>query len=236
MQAERRLAIMQPYFFPYLGYFQLMANVDVFVVYDDVNFINRGWINRNRIDVNGAAHMLTVPLQQASQNRLICDISVSDDTAWRNKIVKTIQQAYARSSQFHRVFPLIERIVRHSADNLADYLLHSLTSLRDHLGLRTEIVATSRHYRNANLKAETRIIDICQREKADLYINSIGGRELYDRAQFEQSGVKLMFLTPALQPHSHSAAPFIPGLSIIDVLMHNDESSIDEQLRGGALS
>jgi len=235
-QAERRLAVMQPYFFPYLGYFQLMSKVDAFVLYDDVNFINRGWINRNRIHINGAAHMLTVPLQQASQNRLICDIAVSDDTAWRNRIVKSIQQAYARSPQFERVFPLIERIVHHPAKNLADYLMHSLTCLCDHLGLKTEIIASSRRYRNANLKAQARIIDICLRERADLYVNSIGGLELYDRAHFEESGLKLMFLTPSLQPGGPVAASFMPGLSIIDVLMHSDAASLDAQLQGGILS
>ncbi|CAB3778808.1 hypothetical protein LMG28138_00607 [Pararobbsia alpina] len=227
---------MQPYFFPYLGYFQLMAKVNAFVLYDDVNFINRGWINRNRININGAAHMLTVPLQHASQNQLICDIAMSDDSAWRNRIVKSIQQAYARSSQFQRVFPLVERIVHHPANSLADYLLHGLTCLRDHLGLKTDIVATSRRYGNADLKAQARIVDICLRENANLYINSIGGLELYDRTHFEQQGLKLAFLTPALQPHSDAGAAFIPGLSIIDVLMHNDAASVGEHLQGGTLS
>lgn len=236
MQAERRLAVMQPYFFPYLGYFQLMAKVDAFVLYDDVNFINRGWINRNRILVNGAAHMLTVPLQQASQNRLICDIAISDDTAWRHKLLKSIQQAYARAPQFRRVFPLVEGIVHHPAKNLADYLAHSLRCLRDHLGLKTDIVATSRRYRNADLKAQARIIDICRREKAGLYLNSIGGLELYDRARFEENGLELMFLTPALESRAPAAAPTMPGLSIIDVLMHSDAASLDAQLHGGMLS
>jgi len=236
MQAERRLAIMQPYFLPYLGYFQLMSKVDSFVLYDDVNFINRGWINRNRIDIDGAAHMLTVPLRQASQNRRICDIAIGNDTAWRDGMVKSIRQAYARASQFERVFPLIERVVQHPAENLADYLLHSLNCLRDHLGLKTEIIATSRRYGNADLRAQARIIDICLHEKADLYVNSIGGIELYDRACFEEKGLKLAFLTPSLQPHAQGGAGFMPGLSMVDVLMHNDAASIDAQLHGGVLS
>lgn len=227
---------MQPYFLPYLGYFQLMAKVDAFVLYDDVNFINRGWINRNRININGTAHMLTVPLMHASQNRLICDIDLSDDTTWRNRILKSIQQAYARSSQFARVFPLVESIVRHPAQNLAGYLLSSLVALRDHLGLKTEIVATSRCYENANLKAQARIIDICLREQADIYINSIGGTDLYDRAEFKERGVKLSFLQPELRPHSDSNLPFLPGLSIIDVLMHNDPACVADQLHAGGLS
>jgi hypothetical protein len=236
MQAERKLAIMQPYFLPYLGYFQLMAKADVFVLYDDVHFINRGWINRNRININGAAHLLTVPLRQASQNRLICDIATSEDASWRSKILKSIQQAYARASQFSRVFPLVERIVQYPASNLADYLLHSLTALRDHLELKTDIVATSRRYGNANLKAQARIIDICLRERADRYINSIGGLDLYDRAQFEEHGLKLSFLVPELRPYAGAHTCFVPALSIVDVLMHNDPASVTEQLLAGNLS
>lgn len=235
MQAERSLAIMQPYFLPYLGYFQLMAKVDKFVLYDDVNFINRGWINRNRININGAAHMVTVPLIHASQNRLICEIDVSVDTVWRNRMLKSIQQAYARSSQFARVFPLVESIIQHPVQNLADYLRHSLVALRDHLGLKTEIVQTSRHYENAHLKAQARIIDICQQERVDLYINSIGGTELYDGNEFEARGLKLAFLQPALHSHADTRSGGLPGLSIVDVLMHNDLDCVAEHLQAGVL-
>ncbi|WP_259295009.1 WbqC family protein [Paraburkholderia sp. DHOC27] len=227
---------MQPYFLPYLGYFQLMAKVDAFVLYDDVAFINRGWINRNRINIQGSAHMLTVPLARASQNRLICDIDISDDTTWRNRTLKSIQQAYSRSSQFSRVFPLVESIIRYPADNLAVYLSHSLIALRDHLGLKTEIIPTSRRYGNATLKGQDRIIDICRIEGADDYINAIGGVELYDRAAFDAHGTKLSFLTPTLRPHSEESSAFLPGLSIIDVLMHNDPLAVTDQLQAGVLA
>ncbi|MEW9581164.1 WbqC family protein [Paraburkholderia sp. DGU8] len=233
MRAERRLAIMQPYFFPYLGYFQLMAEVDAFVVFDDVNFINRGWINRNRININGAPYLITVPLKQASQNKLICEISVDDHLSWRDKLLKTIGQAYSRAPQFARVFPLVESIVRHPAGNLADYLRHSLLNLRDFLGLGTEIISTSRRYENSNLTAQSRIIDICLRERADIYINAIGGKELYEHTAFESAGVKLRFLQPALPPYGQSGAEFMPGLSMIDVLMHNDGQAVTNMLKSG---
>jgi hypothetical protein len=236
MRPDRTLAIMQPYFLPYLGYFQLMAKADAFVIYDDVNFINRGWINRNRININGDAHMLTMPLLQASQNRLICEISISDDPAWRKKILKSVQQAYAKAPQFARTYALLEGIVNHPAQNLADYLRHSLHALRDHLGLKTELVDSSRRYENSGLKAQARIIDICLRENASLYVNAIGGMELYAGSDFKQAGLKLAFLHPVLNPYSTGAAPFIPGLSIIDVLMHNDPDAVTEHLHAGTLS
>lgn len=235
MQADRRLAIMQPYFFPYLGYFQLMAEVDTFVIYDDVHFINRGWINRNQISLNGAPHLFTVPLKQASQNRLICDIDLADGASWRDKIVKTIRQAYARAPEFDRVFPLVEQIVQHSASNLADYLRHSLTSLRDHLVLKTQLVNSSRQYGNGELKAQTRILDICRREQARTYINAIGGLELYRREDFEQHGIRLQFLKPGLPRYAQPGKEFVAGLSIIDVLMCNDAASVADMLKGGQL-
>jgi hypothetical protein len=236
MQAERRLAIMQPYFFPYIGYFQLMAKVDAFVVYDDVNYINKGWINRNRVNVAGAAHMITVPLQQASQNRLICDIELDAAPAWRDKMLRTIEQSYSRAPQFQQVFPLVERIVRHAAPNLADYLLHSLTALRDHLRLPTEIVATSRKYANAALKGQDRIIDICLQERTRVYVNAIGGMELYTRGDFADKGLELTFLQPALAPYSCGRVAYVPGLSIIDVLMWNDPAAVDQMLHSATFS
>lgn len=224
---------MQPYFFPYLGYFQLMTEVDAFVIFDDVNFINRGWINRNRINVNRAPHLITVPLKQASQNKLICEICMNDDLLWRDKLLKTIRQAYSRAPQFARVFPLVERIVRHPAGNLADYLRHSLINLRDFLGLGTEIISSSRRYENANLTGQSRIIDICLREHSGIYVNAIGGKELYEHTAFELAGVKLQFLQPALPPYDQSGAEFMPGLSIIDVLMNNDGLSVTNMLNSG---
>jgi len=227
---------MQPYFFPYLGYFQLMASVDTFVLYDDVNFINRGWINRNRINLSGTAHMLTIPLQHASQNKLICDINISDDRNWRSKTLKTIRQAYVKASQYDRVYPLVEAIINNPAGKLADYLLHSLIMLHAHLSLPTRLVGTSRVYDNQALKAQARIIDICQREHADRYINAIGGVELYDRADFEKHGLRLVFLRPVLPAYDTGVVPFVPGLSIVDVLMHNPPDAMQELLHAGTLA
>ncbi|CAN0617736.1 conserved protein of unknown function [Burkholderia multivorans] len=227
---------MQPYFFPYVGYFQLMASVDTFVVFDDVNFINRGWINRNRINVNGAPHMITVPLQQASQNRRICDIEVANDDAWRVRILRTIRQHYARAPQYARTLPVVEHILLHDAANLADFLLHGLVTLRDHLRLKTNIVATSRRYENADLKAQARIIDIGLKERADVYVNPIGGQELYNPDDFAAAGLQLRFLTPGLAPYPSIRDAFVPALSIIDVLMCNDEASVAQMLSSATLS
>ena len=156
-----RIAIMQPYFFPYIGYWQLIHAVDRFVIYDDVNYIIRGWINRNRILINGEPSYITVPLQQASQNRHICEIYLQAHPIWRDKLVKSVATAYRKAPCFAEVFSVIERIIRHDADNLSDYLVHQLQTLSAFMGINTKFVVTSRCYKNNDLSGQERILDIC---------------------------------------------------------------------------
>lgn len=189
------LAIMQPYFVPYPGYFQLMAAVDKFVVFDDVAFITRGWINRNQILLNGREHRFTLPLQRASQNRLLNEIEFLADKPWRESLLKTFRQAYRRAPFFDGVFPLLQQIVGCEEQNLAAYLLNSLRLIKEHLGLQAELVPSSTVYGNAELKGEARILDICRQEKARNYLNAPGGRELYDAGEFARRGIELSFLT-----------------------------------------
>jgi len=226
---------MQPYFFPYIGYFQLMAKVDKFVLYDDVNFIKRGWINRNRIKINGAAHFVTIPLQQSSQNKLICDIDLDPGMEWRKKMLKTIAQAYARSGNFNSAFELIEKVILYPQNNLADFLCHSLLSLRDYLGLEVEIVESSRKYGNAERSGSSRIVDICEQEGATTYINPIGGMALYESDDFSSRSMDLFFLDPVVLDYTKNKSGFLPGLSMIDVIMNNDRNSVMEMLASGIL-
>jgi len=225
--APRRVAVMQPYFLPYIGYFQLMAAVDVFVVYDDVAFINRGWINRNRILSGGQPQLFTVPLVGASQNRLICELTLAADPRWRDKLLRTVEQAYARAPQRDVVLPLLDKLLRVPTSKLDEFLLFSLRELAAFLGLAVEIRPSSRLYDNAHLKAQDRILDICRREQAGIYVNAMGGRELYASEAFERAGMKLNFLQP--RPTSYAqglGVAHVPWLSILDVLMHNERATV----------
>lgn len=121
-----KLAIMQPYFLPYIGYFQLINAVDTFVLLDDVNYINKGWINRNQLLLNGKAHLFTLPLQKASQNKLINQLELSNETKWKDKLLKTIETAYKKAPQFHLVFPLISQILQYPESNLSLFIHHSI--------------------------------------------------------------------------------------------------------------
>lgn len=225
-----KLAIMQPYFFPYIGYWQLLNAADKFVIYDDVNFIKQGWINRNRILINGAPRYITVPLDGASPNKRICDIAVQGAQRWRSKIIKSIECAYSKSAFYSAVFPEIERQIRHESVNLAEFLAAHLTSMAEFLGIETEIIPSSHVYSNSDLSSQERIIDICRREGASAYINLPGGRELYDAESFGAANVNLEFLSSRISPYRQRTANFVPNLSVIDALMETGTDGVAERL------
>ncbi|WP_461088108.1 WbqC family protein [Spirosoma gilvum] len=226
------LAIMQPYFLPYIGYMQLIKAVDKFVLYDDVAFINRGWINRNRLAINGQEHLFTVPLKDASQNKRINEVHIADDPKWRGKLLKTIEQGYRKAPYYQTVMPLVEKIINFTTDSIAELVYFSLIELTQYLELPTAIVQSSGIYNNVELKAQERILDICQQEKATGYINPIGGTELYDKPTFAQAGIELNFIKSNKfeYPQVNNRNPFIPWLSIVDILMNNDLTSVKTML------
>lgn len=225
-----RLAIMQPYFLPYIGYLQLMNAVDKFVLYDDVNYINKGWINRNRMLVNGQEYLFTIPLKDASQNKLINEIYLSDDPKWRGKLLKTFEQAYKKAPFYLTSFAVTEKIINLDAEKVSDWIAGSFGILIDYLGIQTEIVPSSSSYENTHLKGQERILNICQQEKADHYINPIGGTDLYDKSNFEQVGILLNFLKSKPLVYSQFKNEFVPWLSIVDIMMFNDVPAIQGYL------
>jgi hypothetical protein len=221
-----RIAIMQPYFLPYIGYLQLMNAVDKFVLYDDVNYINKGWINRNRILVNGQEYLFTIPLKEASQNKLINEIYLSDDPKWKGKLLKTFELAYKKAPFYLTAFAVTEKIINLEAEKVTDWIADSFRILAEYLDIQTEIVSSSIIYQNTHLKGQERILDICQQEKADHYINPIGGTDLYDKSNFEQVGIQLNFLKSKPLIYSQFKNEFVPWLSIVDIMMFNDVPTI----------
>jgi len=222
---------MQPYFFPYIGYWQLIRAVDRFVIFDDVNYINRGWVNRNRILINGEPSYITVPLSHASQNKRICDITLQSPIAWRKKLVKTVEVTYRNAPCFAEVFPVVEELICHDAINLADYLAYQLQTLAVFMGIKTRFVVTSREYENEDLSGQARILDICKREEAVTYINPQGGQALYGAEIFHGSGIELRFIVMRSLSYKQRSIGFVPYLSIIDALMENGPKEIQRHLQ-----
>lgn len=215
-----KLAVMQPYLFPYLGYFQLIRAVDTFVIYDDVNFINRGWINRNNILAQGKAHLFTLELEGASQNKFINEIAVVGNP---EKLLKTIRQSYSKAPHFAVVFPLIEDILNQQDKHLARFLGYQLRQLCDYLGLHPKWHASSTLKKENGLRGQDKVLAICEELGATHYINVPGGKSLYDREAFASRGMRLSFIQPKAVSYRQFGNEFVPNLSIIDVMMFNDK-------------
>ena len=165
-----KIAIMQPYLFPYIGYFQLINAVDKFIVYDDVNFIKQGWINRNNILVNGKAFLFSAPVVNISSYSLINQTEISYKIDWSNKLLKTIRLSYQKSPYFSNIFFLLEELFSQKDQFISELALKSIKLVTNYLDIKTEIRETTQHYMNAQLAAQNRILDICKIEKATNYI------------------------------------------------------------------
>ncbi len=218
---------MQPYLFPYIGYFQLMHAVDRFVVADDVSFIKQGWINRNRLLINGEPAYFTVPLKRHPADALIRNVEIDDRSAprWRRALLATISNFYRRAPSFDEVYPVVERVLGGPFAKIADMARASLREVRDYLGIDVEIVESWSACGNAHLKGQERVIDTCRMARATDYVNAIGGRALYSRDAFLAHGVQLHFVETDAIEYRQFRTPFVPSLSVIDLLMFNDRSA-----------
>lgn len=228
-----KLAIMQPYFLPYIGYFQLIAAADRFILYDNIKYTKKGWINRNRLLLNGTAAPFSLPLKNDSDHLQVVQRRLATDFN-RHKLLNQFKGAYQQAPCFKQVFPLLERIVHHDEANLSlnlfDYLHHSIREICAYLAIDTEICISSTVDIDHDLKAQDKVIALCQAMHADEYLNPIGGLELYDRADFLSHGIRLSFLKSRLSEYPQHGAPFVPGLSIIDVLMFNSPDTARQRI------
>jgi hypothetical protein len=222
-----KIGIMQPYFLPYIGYFQLINAVDKYVIYDDVNFIKGGWINRNRILFNGGTLMINVPMQGASSFKKINEIQVGGHI---EKLLPTINQAYKKAPYYQEVFPLIADILQYKEENLARFIANSIIMLAEYMQIKTEFILSSDLKKNNELIAQDKVLSICKILHASEYYNAIGGQELYDKLVFAKNNIELQFLKTKSINYNQFTSEFIPNLSIIDALMFNSIEDIHEML------
>lgn len=223
---------MQPYFFPYLGYFQLIHAVDAFVIYDDVNYIKGGWVNRNYVLGQSDKQRVTLSLQNASQNRLINQILLAGNSS---TLLKTIRQNYAKAPNFAEVFPLVEDILCQPECNLARFLNTALRRICSYFGLQPTWYVSSELDKDNSLRGEEKILAICKVLGASHYINLPGGKDLYHANVFAEMRVSLSFIEPKPVLYRQFDGTFIPNLSIIDVMMFNDSEQCSHLLRGYGL-
>ena len=221
-----KIGIMQPYFFPYIGYWQLINAVDKYVIYDDVNYIKGGWINRNRILINDKPSFINLKMDGSSPNKLIKEIHVSNDNRWKNKLLKSIELSYRKAPFFEMSFPIIEEIINHDEVNLSLYLENLIKRIAEYLEMNTEFVLSSNIEKDNSLKGQDKVIEICKSLGAKEYYNAIGGVELYSAENFNSYGIELRFLRTEYIEYKQFKNDFSPYLSIIDVMMFNSKEQI----------
>lgn len=218
---------MQPYAFPYIGYFNLLEASDKIVFYDDVNYIKRGWINRNRILLNGTDYLFTIPVHKASQNKLIKEIEPKIDDKFLNKFYSQIETAYKKAPFYNETIKIIEQVINRKHQNIADLAIESIVSVYKYLGRDIAWVKSSECSPDTkHLDKADRLITIAKDMGCEHYINALGGKELYNKNYFQNKGVKLSFLQPKDIYYRQFGSDFVPNLSIIDVLMFNSSEKV----------
>lgn len=223
------LAIMQPYIFPYLGYFHLIEATRKIVFYDDVNYIKRGWVNRNRILLNNVDFLFTVPVEKASQNKLINEIRPKLNADFERKFFGLIKVAYSRAPFYNNIVELLKYVFSGDYNDIGDLAIKSILSVYQYMGENinwTKSSFVSPESRGTD-RAD-RLIKICLDLEYNSYRNSIGGQSLYGKDYFKSNGVELRFVDPILKGYKQFGGDFIPGLSIIDILMFNDQNALKD--------
>jgi hypothetical protein len=245
-----KLAIMQPYFFPYIGYYQLIESVDKFILYDNLNFINHGWINRNRILMkNIGAFWIIVPLKHKSSFAKISEIEIDDSTNWRYKTIKTLRINYHRAPMFDAVFPLLSHLISFETASISAFNSYAIKSICNYLQIRTIIEDDAGKYLGIENelidlainspgnfdKKTSRVINICKQEKATIYHNAIGGMMLYPRKEFSRHQMQIKFISTNKISYKQFDEKFTPDLSMIDILMFNSVDTIKIMLKDYSL-
>lgn len=220
---------MQPYFLPYIGYFQLIAAADKFIVYDNIKYTKKGWINRNRMLQNGKDVMFSLPLKKDSDALDVRERELAADFN-PDKLLNQYRGAYRRAPYFEQTYPLLENIVQHKDINLFAYIHHSIVRICEHLGIATKICISSEIAINHDLKGQEKVLALCAAVDARQYVNAIGGMALYSKAAFLDASIDLKFIQSHPFEYPQFGGTFVAGLSILDVLMFNPVAVIQRQL------
>jgi hypothetical protein len=240
-----KIAVNQPYFFPYIGYYQLIKSVDKFILCDNVNFIKRGWVNRNRILVkNYGPAWITVPLREQSCHAKITDTKIDNRWNWKRKMFQTIEMNYRKAPMFEQFYPVIRHIIDIETDSISELDANTIIGISNYLNIDTIIETDYSKYTYieeeidacesgdcpGDDKRVSRIVKICQHENADVYHNLIGGMSLYSKESFYSKNIKIKFLNNKPMEYRQSNGEFVPKLSIIDVLMLNSPAVVSTML------
>lgn len=232
--SERVVAIHQPNFLPWLGYFAKIAKADVFVFLDDAQFPKKGgtWINRVKILDKGAAHWVTAPVDRAySGTRAICHMQFSNGQNWRDKTISALTTAYGRSPFFNELMPHIEPLVRNEDEGIAEHNINAVRALVELIGLNEPEFVRSSHL-NCDSFGTDRLIDITKKNQGSIYLCGNGADGYQDDALFSKMGIKLRYNNFLCEPYQQVRTQgFVPRLSVIDALFHVGPAGVQALLR-----
>lgn len=228
-----KLAIMQPYFFPYIGYFQLINAVDKFIIYDNVEFTKKGWINRNKLLFEGKEAYFTINIKKDSDFLDVVEREISPTYFKKEmpKIIRKIKQNYKRAPYFEFVYPVIEDIFLYEETNLFNYIFNSIKKVIEFLEIETELIVSSSIPIDHSLKNKYRIFAFCEYFNIFNYINPIGGKKIYTKEEFAEKGIDIKFLSTNKIEYKQFGDTFVPNLSIIDIMFFNSKERIQELLK-----
>jgi len=221
---------MQSYFLPYIGYWQLINAVDTFVLFDNIQFRKKGWIHRNNILLNSEKKLFSLPLKRDSYKLNISDRYLSNDSSDIAQIIAQIKFGYKKAPYFSQVFPIIQDIFLYDEKNLFTYILYSIKKINEYLNINTKIIISSDLNIDNNLKSQDIVIAVNKKLNSSIYINPIGGTELYSKKTMQENGIKLFFLESNIMEYKQFKNKFISHLSIIDIMMFNSKDEIKNML------
>ena len=228
-----RVAIMQPYFFPYIGYFMLIKNTDLFVLFDNIQYIRHGWINRNRILKPGEGwQYINFPIRKHSRGTLIQDIIINNDQHWKRKIMAQIQHYKATAPHYEAVMKFLENALEINTESVVDLNTFLLSEVCRYLEIDFHFQKSSElniDWNNVNAPDEW-ALEISKYYKAKEYINPVGGIDIFEKDKFEKEGISIKFIAPVFRRYSQGRSDFIPSLSIIDVMMFNSKNTTRQMM------
>lgn len=224
-----KLAIMQPYFLPYIGYFQLINSVDEFVIYDNIKYTKKGWINRNRLLLNEQDVLFSLPLKKGSDSLHVVQRELSSNFD-REKLINQFKEAYRHAPYFSQTYNLLNSIIINDNNNLFQYILYSVRAICAHLDIKTKIHIASEINIDHALQSQDKVLAFCHALDADTYINTIGGIDLYNKEKFQSQGIDLKFIQTKNFSYPQFKTKFIPFLSIIDILMFNPLQNVQQYI------
>ena len=224
---------MQPYLFPYLGYYALIKNTDKWIVFDEVQFIRHGWIERNRIlKPNDGWQYISVPLEKHSRDTLIKDVKIKFSEDWKEKIIRQLDHYKKKAPYYKQVIDFLKNTFLFHTDSISLFNTHLLKESCNYIGISFSYEIYSEMNININPinSAGDWALNISKELGASCYINPPGGIELFEKGKFEKAGIDLKFLKINFEEYKQYKSIFESGLSIIDVMMFNSPEEIRQML------